>query len=883
MHKQCDFCSKAIGFFRRQSEEAVKDGLCLCNNCYNTLWRNQANPTIQAKQLAKVALNNHLKPEIKKIVVTHVKQLVGQDQKREDGNASVSPELSESIDADEREKKESLSYRTEVVENQNSVQVCDEEKEIKSNKQKQTVPTKGTAFLCGETVTIGGLEIDNPCVYVSDEGFSFAINSKAIPSTITKSEETDRIAEITLDQKDLIYFDATEISYFLLWLSGYKDYVDLPPHCFSRFFDGIFHRALIEKQDQLQIINKVLDIVGTNQSMVLNVRFLRFVFAVLNDIGKRISRTEKIEICRRLKNLFNFNFYFLKPGWDWDPISWYLETDMKEYIPNVLLEYQKLAAGGVKAARRGVILAKAYAECISIIKGKKTQMGSPCITNSYTERYVKNYHDEVFTYKTLNWYYSGGEDEPGDQFLFDAMDDYIFSDWHHAELIDSNGENSLIELWLAMPPEYQQDIAELFRADILPFVGRELSIRSLFEIFDKTYPSETKNIWAIGDYYLKYIQRCIGYLGYSLVITIPVEKVKLETPVWIVETSKSDEKKRELMEDASKEALFVVNEKGRITGISSQAYTLDVVHIPSEIDGRLIKEIGPDVFSDSIAMKHLIIDEGIKVIRSNAFCNCKNLETIELPDSLTEIVGGSFVGCSSIKQVTIPKNVKKIGSNAFSGCESLKKIQFNGNVSSLGNSLFLGSALQEIDLPQTMKTIPYCFFYSCKKLESITIKHNIVSIEGSAFTDCEKLKSVTIENDNCVIRDRAFENCSSLSDFPLPSMIEDIPSSSFSYCKNLHRLEIPANVRHIGSWAFSDCTSLQKVVFHNEDCVFDDYSFASCLSLSEVALPRNSHGEISKVFSGCENLKSILAPRSMVIGDDISFSINPVVEVQFYD
>ena len=80
MSKKCDFCSKRIGLFSPQAQEALKDGLCLCKKCYVSLWERQDDSASQAKNLARLALNGGLRPEIKLVVVKRVKELTSSEK-----------------------------------------------------------------------------------------------------------------------------------------------------------------------------------------------------------------------------------------------------------------------------------------------------------------------------------------------------------------------------------------------------------------------------------------------------------------------------------------------------------------------------------------------------------------------------------------------------------------------------------------------------------------------------------------------------------------------------------------------------------------------------------------------------------------------------------
>ena len=65
--------------------------------------------------------------------------------------------------------------------------------------------------------------------------------------------------------------------------------------------------------------------------------------------------------------------------------------------------------------------------------------------------------------------------------------------------------------------------------------------------------------------------------------------------------------------------------------------------------------------------KILKLDENVKTIKSNAFSDCQNIDTVILGENVETIEPKAFYK-GSIKSITIPKNVKTIGSEAFEGC-----------------------------------------------------------------------------------------------------------------------------------------------------------------------------------------------------------------------
>lgn len=68
-----------------------------------------------------------------------------------------------------------------------------------------------------------------------------------------------------------------------------------------------------------------------------------------------------------------------------------------------------------------------------------------------------------------------------------------------------------------------------------------------------------------------------------------------------------------------------------------------------------------------------IVPEGVTRLEDRAFANCKSLEEIELPDSVTSIGHWCF-SKSSLKSIVIPDTVTEIGSAAFWECRALEKI-----------------------------------------------------------------------------------------------------------------------------------------------------------------------------------------------------------------
>ena len=88
------------------------------------------------------------------------------------------------------------------------------------------------------------------------------------------------------------------------------------------------------------------------------------------------------------------------------------------------------------------------------------------------------------------------------------------------------------------------------------------------------------------------------------------------------------------------------------------------------------------VVDGSKEIGHVVIPEGVIAIGDHAFMS-SDIESIELPSTLTSIGYCSFSDCKNLKRLVIPEKVTEISYGAFSGCENLECIFVPSTVRSL--------------------------------------------------------------------------------------------------------------------------------------------------------------------------------------------------------
>ncbi|MGM9585237.1 MAG: leucine-rich repeat domain-containing protein [Faecousia sp.] len=79
------------------------------------------------------------------------------------------------------------------------------------------------------------------------------------------------------------------------------------------------------------------------------------------------------------------------------------------------------------------------------------------------------------------------------------------------------------------------------------------------------------------------------------------------------------------------------------------------------------------------SIKNLILEDGITTIGDNAFKDCTNISSVNIPYGVTKIGKLAFGNCTSLADVSIPNTVTRIDFSAFRNCSKLREIIFSGD------------------------------------------------------------------------------------------------------------------------------------------------------------------------------------------------------------
>lgn len=252
-----------------------------------------------------------------------------------------------------------------------------------------------------------------------------------------------------------------------------------------------------------------------------------------------------------------------------------------------------------------------------------------------------------------------------------------------------------------------------------------------------------------------------------------------------------------------------VGDDGDEFGISRYAFEycadLTVVEFEEGAENRVLT-VDDYAFRET-AITSLTLPVGTVSIGNSAFQGCKNLVTVNIPDSIKEIEEYAFKGCVTLTGVNFAEgtHLKMLDSSIFAGCTSL--IEFKLPKSDIARDLFgSSSAVKKFTLAKDA-------LLSDRVLIGLTSCEEFVVEEGNTSFVAEN-GVLYNKNKSTLIR---YPQSKADTSFAVPEGVTQIGDSStqsaFYGASNLTSVSIPASVRTIGFRAFYNCNALTNIDF----------------------------------------------------------------------
>ena len=283
----------------------------------------------------------------------------------------------------------------------------------------------------------------------------------------------------------------------------------------------------------------------------------------------------------------------------------------------------------------------------------------------------------------------------------------------------------------------------------------------------------------------------------------------------------------------------------------------------------------------SVELAYCLAYGNISTIDASAFEGCVNLTDINLSDELTTINGLAFYN-TGLTEITVPASLTKITAASAAGKTVspfaggvLRKVTFADGVTKSLQGMFMGTtSLEEVVLPESLKTIDQNTFKDCSGLKKLSVVKS--DQETGEYVAAEENVLDTVENINA----GAFNGCSSLETLTLKNVAK-IDSSdtnrTFGGCMSLKKVSVTGVTTTdntgkttlsttIGTSAFKDNKALKEINLDTiktvsqeafRGCgVADDGTDPATLTLNNV----NAIGALA--FYGC-GFKAVQIPRQL--------------------
>ena len=96
-----------------------------------------------------------------------------------------------------------------------------------------------------------------------------------------------------------------------------------------------------------------------------------------------------------------------------------------------------------------------------------------------------------------------------------------------------------------------------------------------------------------------------------------------------------------------------------------------------------VKTISSCAFNSNENLKSLDIMSGTQKIEWGVFEECKSLETVQLPNTVTELCYHNFLSCKALENVTLPDSLTSLEYRMFIDCNELKYVHIPASVTSI--------------------------------------------------------------------------------------------------------------------------------------------------------------------------------------------------------
>ena len=182
-------------------------------------------------------------------------------------------------------------------------------------------------------------------------------------------------------------------------------------------------------------------------------------------------------------------------------------------------------------------------------------------------------------------------------------------------------------------------------------------------------------------------------------------------------------------------------------------------------------------------------------------CDEEGCECIIIPDGVKSIKKEAFKENEIIESVTFPDSLEIIGEMAFKGCSSLCEVELNDGLKKIGWDAFRGTGLSQVRIPYSVNEIG-CSAFNCD-IEVDDASTDFCAYDGVLYS---------FNEDQLVIYPTDKED----EEYEVPLTVKEINSFAFEDT-HLMKLTLPDSINYLGRDIFSSESKLGTLVMEVAD------------------------------------------------------------------
>ena len=184
----------------------------------------------------------------------------------------------------------------------------------------------------------------------------------------------------------------------------------------------------------------------------------------------------------------------------------------------------------------------------------------------------------------------------------------------------------------------------------------------------------------------------------------------------------------------------------------------EIVYVPESVDGYAVVGIAEKAFCRNEQIKGIVLPLSVKIIGTQAFAWCHNLEAIVI-EGVNEIQSRAFIGCDKLHEIKIGSSLETIEEKAFAHCHSITEAKLPKSVTLLGAGAFQGCThLSSVSLGGGVKVLENGTFYGCTSLCTLSLPNDLEYIDEYAFAYCIAISDINIPSRTVINQDAFFES-----------------------------------------------------------------------------------------------------------------------------